>query len=49
MRGGVEKYTVLPEQIVPLFTETVGVVFTVKFEVAVFALTQPFAAVPLTV
>src|SRR6185312_5202693 len=38
----------LPEQIVPLFTVMVGVVFTVTALTAVFVATQPKALVPVT-
>ena len=40
--------TELPEQIVALLTEMLGVVFTVIDETAVFELTQPFVPVPVT-
>ena len=40
---------VLPEQIVPLFTVIVGVVFTVTFDVAEEADTQPTVLVPVIV
>ena len=40
--------TELPEQIVALLTEMIGVVFTVINETAVLELTQPFVPVPVT-
>jgi hypothetical protein len=39
----------VPLQMVPLFTLTVGVVFTTTLLVAVLALIQPAALVPRTV
>jgi hypothetical protein len=38
----------LPKQILPLFTETVGVMYTVTLHKAVLVATQPWALVPVT-
>jgi hypothetical protein len=38
----------LPVQMLPLFTDTVGVIFTVTLLTAVFPDTQPWALVPVT-
>jgi hypothetical protein len=38
----------LPVQILPLFTDTVGVIYTVTLLTAVLLDTQPWALVPVT-